>query len=172
MKKSPSLILSTLILVCTIACSSNTEIVIPDNNLTLKDYANLTIQEYAKGASAECYNDKDMMKLGFSKCTKLIAQRDINRFSKVKEIDPGNYNAYMCSAFCKHLLEDYHGAVQDYTKVVELNPGYALAYENMGLAKSYLHDFQGARKDLTRALKLNPSSRRAYNLLRGLGSVE
>jgi len=171
MKNSISLILVTLIL-ASMACSSKKEIVMPDNNLTIEDYANLTLQQYAKGASAECYSDKDMMKLGFSKCTRLIAKRDIKHFSKVIAIDLSNYNAYMCRAFCKHLLKDYHGAVQDYTKVVELNPNYVLAYENMGLIKSYLHDYQGARKDLTRALELNPRSRRAYKLLRELDNVE
>ena len=173
MKKSLLLLLVILILLCGMACSSKKEIVMPDNNLTLQYYANVTLQEYAKGASADCFSDKDMMKLGYSKCTRLIVQRDIKRFSKVIEIDPSNYNAYMCRAFCKHLLKDYHGAVQDYTKVVELNHNYALAYENMGLIKIYyLHDYQGARKDLTRALELNPSSRRAYKLLRELDNVE
>jgi tetratricopeptide (TPR) repeat protein len=171
MKNSISLILVTLIL-ASMACSSKKEIVMPDNNLTIEDYANLTLQQYAKGASAECYSDKDMMKLGFSKCTRLIAQRDINHFSKVIEIDPGSYNAFMCRAFCKHLLKDYHGAVQDYEKVVELNPNYVLAYENMGMVKSYLHDYQGARNDLTRAIELNPRSRRAHKLLRELDNVE
>ena len=172
MKKVIVLIMVTLILVSGMACSSNKEFVIPDNNLTIEDYANLTLLEYTKGTTADCSSDKNMMKLGFSKCTRLIAQRDINRFSKVIAIDPTNYNAYMCRAFCKHILKDYHGAVQDYTKVVELNPDYALAYENMGLAKSYVHDYQGARKDLTRALELNPNSRRAYKLLRELDNVE
>jgi len=172
MKKSITLILVTLIFVNSMACSAKKEIVMPDNHLTIEDYANLSLQEYAKGASAECYSDEGMMKLGYSKCTRLIVQRDIKRFSKVIEIDPGNYNAYMCRAFCKHLLKDYHGAVHDYTKVVELNPNYALAYENMGLIKSHLHDYQGSRKDLTKALELNPSSRRAYKLLRALDNVE
>ena len=172
MEKSIALILVTLILLSSMACSSKKEIVLPDNNLTIEDYANLTLQEYAKGASADCFSDKDMMKLGYSKCTRLIAERDIKRFSNVIEIDPSNNNAYMCRAFCKHLLKDYHGAVQDYTKVVELNPNYVLAYENMGLVKSYLHDYQGARKDLTRAIELNPRSRRAHKLLRELDNVE
>ena len=54
----------------------------------------------------------------------------------------------------KYVLENYHGAIDDYTNATELKPDYAEAYRMRGMAKGTLGDGVEGCADLKRAAEL------------------
>ena len=56
----------------------------------------------------------------------------IKNYTKVIELEPDNYVAYMNRGWNKSKLGDEYAAISDYNKSIEINPNYALAYFNLG----------------------------------------
>ena len=69
---------------------------------------------------------------------------------------------YFYSAYAKHDLGDYRGAIQDYNKAIELDPDNTATYNNRGNAKYALGDYRGAIQDYNKAIELDPDYADAY----------
>ncbi|SHJ58113.1 tetratricopeptide repeat protein [Aquimarina spongiae] len=89
-----------------------------EENLTVKEYLNLSYNYYRLGFFKECIDT----------CEKLL------------EIDPDNVIAYnnICSSY--NNLEDYENAIKACEKALEINPNYEVARNNLDSAKKKIGD--------------------------------
>ena len=77
----------------------------------------------------------------------------IEMYSKVIELRPNYEYAYFRRGYCKGLVGDLKGQVEDYSKHIELEPT-ADNYVSRALIKNKLEDYQGVIDDCTKAIKL------------------
>ena len=83
-------------------------------------------------------------------------QGSIADYTKLLEINPGDFRIYINRGNAKSKLGDYQSAMADYSKALEINPRNAYAYYNRGNAKNNLKDYQGAIADYSKTLEINP----------------
>ena len=86
----------------------------------------------------------------------------ILNFTKVLELEPNDYMAYMNRGWNKAQLGDYYAAISDYNKAIVLNPQYVKAYYNRAWSKKEIGDIQGSIADYTKVIDLDPSYIQAY----------
>ena len=86
----------------------------------------------------------------------------IKNYTKVIELEPDNYVAYMNRGWSKSNLGDDYAAISDYNKSIEINSNYALAYGNRGWSKHAIKDYKGAISDYDNAIKIDPKYFEAY----------
>ena len=93
----------------------------------------------------------------------------ILNYTKVIELEPNNYIAYMNRGWNKAQLGDYYaaiedhkGAISDFTKAIEIDPKDSIPYLNRGLSQSNLGDEYAAISDYNKAIALNPQYLKAY----------
>ena len=86
----------------------------------------------------------------------------ILNFTKVIELEPNNYIAYMNRGWNKAQLGDYYAAISDYNKAIALNPQYLKAYYNRAWSKKEIGDTKGSIEDYTKVIDLNPRYYKAY----------
>lgn len=72
--------------------------------------------------------------------------------NKALEIDNKRIDALIKRGYCKAMIQDNIGAINDYTNVVKIDNKNVLAYYNLALNKSTIKDYNGALKDINRAI--------------------
>jgi tetratricopeptide (TPR) repeat protein len=92
----------------------------------------------------------------------IVYNRDIEKYTGVIRLNPGNASAYIerGNAYCGK--EDYDKAIADYTEAIRLQPGNATAYSGRGSAYSGKRDYNKAIADHTEAIRLQPGDVNYY----------
>jgi len=86
----------------------------------------------------------------------------IKNYTKVIELEPDNYIAYMNRGWNKANLGDDYAAISDYNKAIKIDPEYSIAYYNRAWSKEVIEDLKGSIADYTKAIKYNPKYFLAY----------
>ena len=70
-------------------------------------------------------------------------------------------DAYDMRGYCKLMLEDNRGAINDFTKAIQLRPTW-WDYGNRGTARLNLGLYLDAKADFTKVIELHPQDEKAY----------
>jgi tetratricopeptide (TPR) repeat protein len=94
---------------------------------------------------------------------RLKHELDILKFTKVIEIAPEDYRAYVNRGFSYYYNGQYDLAIKDFTKAIELKPDFFTPYNNRGNCYIQIEKYDLAIKDFTKAIELNPKNGIPYN---------
>ncbi len=82
----------------------------------------------------------------------------VKDFSRVIELQPGNFSAYNNRAFTYKNTGKFDEAIKDYSEVIKLKPDFTIAYYGRGISYKYTGNKEKALADLKKALSLGYSA--------------
>jgi len=116
---------------------------------------------FASAGSAQSQAAKDSINAGLA-CPELDYDCKINNFTKVIELDPANFQAYLERGNVYAKKRSYDSAFADFDKAIRLKPDFAGAYNNRGLIYRRIGNNNLALADFEKAIQLYGDSPNAY----------
>lgn len=97
------------------------------------------------------------------KCAKILPlEESVVNCSKLIEVEPNNYKAFLSRGWAKYFLEDYVGAIADLNQVIILSPQNTKAYSLRKDSKLILQDYEGVIQDCNILIELEPGNIYTY----------
>lgn len=117
---------------------------------------------FASAGSAQSQAAKDAFNAGLA-CQEIDYDCKINNFTKVIELDPTVFEAYLERGIAYRKMDSNDLALADLNKALELKPDSAKAYYFRGIVNGEEGNFELAIADFNKTIQLKPDVADSYN---------